>query len=136
MKLKFFSLIACIILLASCSTSDDGNSETNNNGNNNTPQPLMGTFVDGAHPTSGTVVVNAERTTMNFTDFMTDFGPILNVYLCTNQECGNFIDLGELQALSGDFSYNLSQNLNFDSYEYVVIWCVEFSVGFGSAKLE
>ena len=95
---------------------------------------IQGDFVALAHPTSGTVTINADRTQMTFDNFSTEFGPVLAVYACTNENGANYVELvPELTELEGDFQFNLPPNVNFNSHQYIVIWCVEFSVSFGYA---
>ena len=95
-----------------------------------------GDFVSAAHPTSGQAIVNEDHTLLSFTDFKTDDGPILEVYLATDTNASEYISLGELQGIEGDFEYNLPEGVNFETHNYVLIWCVDFSVNFGHAILE
>ena len=135
--MKNTNLLLFVILISSlfaCSPSYDNEP--------NTPiapiaDPLTGTFVSAAHPTSGTATVNVNRTSLSFNNFSTDDGPILEVYLCTDRSnCTDFISLDILKSITGNQSYSLPGNVNFDTHSFVVIWCVDFSVSFGYAKLE
>jgi len=63
-------------------------------------------------------------------------GPDLRVYLSKDQNAGSYINLGELKSTTGKQSYSIPGNPNLDEYPYVVIWCQEFSVGFGRAQLQ
>lgn len=96
----------------------------------------MGDFVSDAHPTSGKASADLEEGLLTFSDFMTDNGPLLEVYMATDTKASEFISLGELQGIKGDFDYDLPEELDLDKYSYVLIWCVEFSVNFGYAKVE
>ncbi len=96
-------------------------------------------FVSDAHPTSGNaqVVMDEDgKKILVFTDFKTDPGPDLDVYLSTQKNTKDFINLGDLKGNSGQFSYDLPQNIDIAQHPYVMIWCVQFSVNFGYAKLE
>ena len=132
--------IVCIlfysILVFSCADSSDDLADMN--GDQNDIEPLQGVFQNGAHPTSGMASIDIERTTLSFTsDFMTDPGPLLEVYLCDSAaNCDDFITLGELKNTSGPQEYMLPENINFNNYQYVHIWCVTFSVSFGYAKID
>lgn len=97
---------------------------------------LMGEFVMDAHPTMGKAVVNEERTKLSLTEFKSDSGPILEMYLATDLKATKFISLGELKGLEGDYTYELPSNVNFETYKYLLVWCVDFSVSFGHAELE
>ena len=97
----------------------------------------VGTFVDGAHPTSGRVTVLGDGTGqrfLRFEDFETDNGPDLNVYLVSS-ETGDIVDLGDLNGNIGDQNYEIPVDVDLDVYDQVSIWCVRFGVGFGSADL-
>lgn len=98
--------------------------------------PLMGEFMNGAHPTSGTVTVNAERTALVIEDFKSDDGPILELYIANDVQASEYTTLGVLQGLEGDFTYDLPAGIDFENHNYVLVWCVEFSVSFGHAILE
>ena len=126
------------LIVLGCSTSDTGK-EQESPIMQESPMidaELMGDFIDVAHPTSGTAIVNAERTELDLIDFKSDDGPLLELYLATDSTAVNYITLGELQGLEGDFTYILPQNINFDAHKYLIVWCVTFEVDFGHAVLE
>jgi len=137
MKINHTILLLLLIVLG-CSTSDMGN-EQESPIMQESPMidaVLMGDFIDVAHPTSGMAIVNAERTELELIDFKSDDGPILELYLATDSTAENYITLGELQGLEGNFTYLLPQNINFDAHKYLIVWCVTFEVDFGHAVLE
>ncbi len=103
-----------------------------------TQSTLMGEFVTAAHTTMGKVTVNEEHTSLSITDFKSEDGPILEMYLSTDLEATNYVSLGELKGLEGDFDYLIPNGgtLDFSEYKYVMVWCVDFSVDFGHAILE
>ncbi len=103
-----------------------------------TQSTLMGEFVNAAHPTMGKVTVNEEHTSLFITDFKSDDGPLLEMYLSTDLEATNYISLGELKGLEGNFNYTIpnGETLDFTEYKYLMVWCVDFSVNFGHAVLE
>ena len=143
MKINFIALILSV-LLVSCSSSsgsEDMVSEvdgTQMDGEMETQSTLMGEFVNAAHPTMGKVTVNDEHTSLFITDFKSDDGPLLEMYLSTDLEATNYISLGELKGLEGNFSYTIpnGETLDFTEYKYLMVWCVDFSVNFGHAILE
>lgn len=99
-----------------------------------------GIFVDGDHPTEGTAVVlsdgDQQRVLRFESDFATDNGPDLNVYLAPSADVdSDFIDLGPLTGNIGSQNYDLDPGIDLEVYDTVVIWCVRFGVGFGSAPL-
>jgi len=97
---------------------------------------IMGEFMDGAHPTSGSVTVNAERTELVIKDFKSDDGPILELYIANDVQATEYTTLGVLKGLEGDFTYVVPGGINFETHNYILVWCVDFSVSFGQAILE
>lgn len=99
-----------------------------------------GEFVAKAHPTEGTasVVETADGTYVTLTDFVTDPGPDLKVYVApkgVSVEAG--VDLGSLKGNKGDQQYRLPESFDSDDLAgaSVVIWCRAFTVSFGEATL-
>lgn len=144
MKIRLFYLLFFLMMLACSKSNDDGSTMgndttdmTDNNGDNtNSQTTYQGDFVSGAHTTSGLAKVNEDHTTLSLTDFITSNGPVVEVYLATDLTASNYISLGALQGINGNYDYDLPSNVNFENYKYVIIWCVEFSVNFGYAILE
>ena len=95
-----------------------------------------GVFISGAHPTSGTASVNSDKSILSFINFKTDDGPKLLVYLSTDVNASEYVSLGDLQGIQGNFSYNIPANTDLGKYKLVNIWCVDFSVSFGTAELK
>lgn len=133
LKKTLFMLVSLTLLitsLSSCSSDDD---------NKTAPQTSLykGTFVSAVHPTSGSASVNASKTMLTFTSFMSDNGPNLDIYLVSDLSNVNadFINLGNIKGLSGTYSYDLPANIDFSVYKHVVVWCSDFNVNFGYATL-
>ena len=136
--MKKWYVILIFLLATSCSSSD-GMSDLDD------PQDMemmmeesevKGNFVSDAHETTGTASLNETKTILIFTDFKTDDGPLLEVYLATDNTAAEYISLGELKGIEGDFQYNIPDGTDLEKLNYVVIWCVDFSVSFGHAILE
>jgi len=138
---KITIFLFSLLLIMSCSKSDDGQIvigqmygdvgvNTMNSGTF-----LMGDFVARAHPTSGKIAVNSDETILTFTNFKTDNGPKLLIYLSTDVNATEFINLGDLKGISGDFTYTIPTNTDLEKFKIVNIWCVDFSVSFGTAEL-
>jgi Electron transfer DM13 len=102
-----------------------------------------GSFVSIAHSGTGRAAVvelpSGERK-VTLTDFETDSGPDLRLYVSTGDpatgDLGDFEDLGALKGNIGNQQYTLPQSVDIDRYSTVVVWCRAFSVGFTSAALE
>ncbi|MBO0932345.1 DM13 domain-containing protein [Fibrella aquatilis] len=95
-----------------------------------------GAFMNGIHSVSGTVSVyeKAGVRTLVFTDFRTDGGPDLRIYVAENTALRNFVEVTKLDK-SGNFSVDLPANVDPAKQRSVLIWCKAFSVLFGSAEL-
>ena len=72
---------------------------------------------------------------LRFENFESNNGPDLNVYLVNPDDPSDFIDLGDLKGNVGDQNYEIPAGIDLERYSQVSIWCVRFSVGFGSADL-
>jgi len=104
-----------------------------------------GEFVSLDHGTSGNAVVLGDGTEQRFlrlTDFATDNGPDLNVYLTSTPPDGeestfndDFVDLGDLSGNVGDQNYEIPADVDLERHHTVVIWCVRFDSAFGAAQL-
>ena len=101
-----------------------------------------GRFGPLSHPGSGTATIvrlanGGHKLTL--TDFETDNGPDLRVYLSTEDPAagglGEFEDLGALKGNVGDQQYDIPSGVDVDRFAAVVVWCRAFSVGFTSAAI-
>ncbi len=72
---------------------------------------------------------------LRFENFDSSNGPDLNVYLVNPDDPDDFIDLGDLSGNIGNQNYEIPADVDLDRYSQVSIWCVRFSVGFGTADL-
>ena len=125
----FIGLILLALVFVSCSKDDKDD-----------PIPeasFKGDFVSAVHPTSGVASVNPEETTLSLTNFSSDSGPDLNIYLATSlaNVVNDFIDLGDIKGIDGNYTYALPDNVDYTAYKFVVVWCVAFDVNFGYAEL-
>ena len=103
-------------------------------------QESLGTFTAGVHPTSGTVKMVADKTDtkkkyLSFENFKTDAGPDLYVYLAEDKTAKVFTTVLKLDK-TGTFVLDVPANADLTKQKYVLIWCRQFTVLFGSAKLE
>jgi len=105
-------------------------------------QLASGSFGPIAHPGTGAAAVvelpPGERV-LTLTDFETDPGPDLRLYVSTGDpasgDLGDFEDLGALKGNVGNQQYSLPNGLDLRRYSTVVVWCRAFSVAFTSAPL-
>lgn len=97
-----------------------------------------GNFISQEHEVSGKVMlINVgDQQVIRFEDFTTLNGPDLRVYLSKDLEAKDFVDAGKLKATDGNMNYELATNVDINQYKYVLIWCKDFKVLFGSAELK
>jgi hypothetical protein len=79
------------------------------------------------------VLINGKEK-LQFINFKTDAGPDLKIYAATDIKAGNFVELSN-QVKNGTYTVDLENTKNFDSKPFILIWCKQFSVLFGSAEL-
>jgi hypothetical protein len=106
-------------------------------------QVAAGSFESIAHSGTGNAAVvelPGGKRMLTLTDFETDSGPDLRLYVSTGNpasgDLGDFEDLGALKGNIGNQQYELPAGLSLDRYSTVVVWCRAFSVAFTSAALE
>jgi hypothetical protein len=111
-----------------------------------------GEFVDGEHPTQGTVRIvkqNNQRLLELDQTFTSTSGPDLVVILHRLADVigsttppafpikeGDYVLLAPLKSYSGTQSYLIPVSLNLDDFKSVAIWCRRFNATFGAAALK
>ncbi len=133
MKRILFVFTLLLTTIACSSGGDDMGDDLNLGGN--TMGAVKGSFVSDAHPTSGTATVNENISNLSLTNFKTDKGPKLLLYLSTEVDSKEYVNLGDLKGLNGDYNYAIPAGTDVGKYKYVVVWCIDFSVSFGHAEL-
>ena len=102
---------------------------------------LVGDFMgvnDGIHNAEGKakiLTLTDGSQIIRLEDFRSTNGPDVHLYLSTDIEANDFIDIGRLKANNGNQNYPIPTDTDFNKYKYVLIWCQPFSVLFGSAQL-
>jgi hypothetical protein len=100
-----------------------------------------GTFVgvgDGIHDAQGdayTIPLEDGSDVLRLENFKSTNGPDLYVYLSTDKNASEFINLGKLKASSGNQNYEIPNEVDLTEYNKVLIWCKAFGVLFGSAEI-
>ena len=100
-----------------------------------------GTFTgvgDGLHDAqvdAYTIPLEDGSTVLRLENFESTNGPDLFVYLSTDDNASEFINLGELKANKGNQNYEIPDDTDLSKYNKVLIWCKSFSVLFGSVEL-
>lgn len=98
----------------------------------------QGAIVGVGHAVSGTAKIydDAGKKVVVLDPFSSQNGPDLKVYLSTDQNATQYINLGALKSTTGKQSYNVTGMPELDDYKFVLIWCQEFSVLFGKAEVQ
>jgi hypothetical protein len=132
-KILVFNLLVLIIGLSSCSKIEEVNETPITGGT----VLYKGVFSSAAHPTSGDIeVVKLDaKNVLSFKNFKTDAGPDLRVYLSQDLGAKNFVEVSN-KVNNGTYTLDLPSTLDPKSNKYVLIWCKQFSVLFGSAELK
>ncbi len=105
------------------------------------PMSYEGTFIgvgDGIHDAQGnayTIPLDDGGNVLRLENFKSTNGPDLFVYLATDDNASEFVNLGELKANQGNQNYDIPEGTDLEKYNKVLIWCKAFSVLFGSAEL-
>jgi hypothetical protein len=105
------------------------------------PAEATGTFSGGgSYQVSGTVKIVADKNDatkkfLSFESFKTSNGPDLYVYLAEDKNATGFVSVVKLDK-SGTFTLAIPSAANLSKQKFVLIWCKQFGVLFGSAKLE
>jgi hypothetical protein len=105
------------------------------------PISYVGTFVgagDGIHDAQGdayTIPLEGGSDVLRLENFKSTNGPDLFVYLSTDKNASEFINLGKLKASNGNQNYEIPDEVDLSEYNHVLIWCKTFAVLFGSAEI-
>lgn len=96
-----------------------------------------GSFMSNAHTTSGNVKLydKAGKRTLVFTNFKTDAGPDLRLYLSEDKVASKFVEVSS-KVNVGDYFVELPSEANSNDKKFVLIWCKQFAVLFGNAELK
>ncbi len=90
------------------------------------------------HEVSGKALIietNNQRI-LRFEDFETINGPDLHIYLSSDLEAKDYVDLGEIKATKGNVNYEVPNNVDLEKYNKVLVWGQPFRVLFSYAELE
>jgi hypothetical protein len=136
-KLQLVILLLMILGLSACKKDEPAPIDQPIDPNGQT-LTLQGAWMTAVHTTTGNAKIYTKDgvRTLAFENFKTDNGPDLRVYLAKNVSASDFIDLGVLKSTAGNFTYPIEANINLSEHKFVLVWCRQFSVLFGSAELK
>jgi Electron transfer DM13 len=136
-KLATISLIC--LFIGSCSKEENTTTAPINDPGNGGTLLVQGNFSSrGGYSVSGSAKLfdNAGVRSIRLENFSSSNGPDLKVYLAKDINAASFINLGNLKSISGNQNYALTGMPDLAQYKYVLIWCQQFGVGFGTAELQ
>jgi hypothetical protein len=135
---KIVVIFIATSFFSACKKKNTAASLSENYDNSNASIVVQGNFSSGKHPTSGCIRLydKAGVKSLVFEGFKTDNGPALRVFLSKAADNKDYIDLGSLKAVSGNFNYTIDSSINTNNHTYVVIWCQQYSVLFGYSSLK
>ena len=98
-----------------------------------------GEFVEsGGHTVAGSAKVIQDengKKILRFENFETVNGPDLFIYLSTDTDASDFVNLGEIKGTKGNINYEIPDGTDLEKYDKVLVWCRAFRVLFSSADL-
>jgi hypothetical protein len=102
-------------------------------------QIAFGDFVSGSsYTTQGKVQVLKTADNQQFLvfeNFQTNAGPDLRIYLAEDRQASNFVEVSD-EVKNGNYQVAIPANADLSRQKFVLIWCKQFSVLFGSAELQ
>ena len=99
---------------------------------------FQGNFQPSEHEVSGKAVLieDDNKKILRFENFETINGPDLHIYLSSDLEAKDYVDLGGIKATKGNVNYEVSSDINLEKYNKVLVWCEPFKVLFSYAELK
>ncbi len=138
--MKKILIIFIIALLSSCKEEDATPTAPINDDFDTTTATVLksGTLAGIGHTVSGTVTIykSASSKTVVLDPFSSQNGPDLKVYLSKDINASSYLSLGALKSTSGKQSYEIPGNPDVTDYNYVMVWCEQFTVVFGRAEIK
>ena len=98
----------------------------------------QGQLVASAHEVAGKVLLveSGDQKVLRFEDFKSVNGPDLRIYLATDLQASDYVDLGVMRATEGNINYAIPAGTDTTKYKYALVWCRAFSVLFSYAELK
>ncbi len=82
------------------------------------------------------IIQSWDQQILRYQDFETINGPNLRVYLATDTNATDFVDLGKLKGTKWNINYLIPAWTDLTKYNHALVWCVPFRVLFNSAKFD
>ena len=135
---QLFKLAIIFLLMTSCSKDETSTAIIDD------PRVTTGTVLaqgslsgNMSYKVSGTAKLIEDNgvKSVRLENFSSSNGPDLKVYLAKDARASSFINLGNLKSVSGNQNYPISSMINNSEYKFILIWCQQFGVLFGSAEI-
>lgn len=93
-------------------------------------------FMPADHEVSGeAILIEVDgKKVLRFENFDTINGPNLHIYLSSSLGEEDYVDLGPIKATKGNVNYELPDDIDLETYNNVLVWCVPFKVLFSYAS--
>jgi len=133
---KVMMLLGLFFLMASCEVQGELTKDKNDD---SVALPATGLKYSGVfvsspgESVSGAAKVYLENGQQLFLDNVIASGPDLKVYLSKSDKPTDFVNLGNF--VKSKTFYEIPTNVDVSDYGYVIIYCQQYSVIFGVAKL-
>ncbi len=97
----------------------------------------QGTLIGIGHTVSGQVGIydNHGTKVILLDPYSSQSGPDLKVYLSKDMNASDYIKCGKLKSTMGKQSYIIPGTPDISQYNFVHIWCEQFTVVFGRAEV-
>jgi hypothetical protein len=104
-----------------------------------------GTFVGQQHGLSGKAILykdNSNNHILRLENFNMTAAPDADVFLSTasTYSAGNVIKVSDLTSnanySNSAINIDVNENIDFNQYKYVIVWCTQYSAYFGYAPLD
>ncbi|MBK9735203.1 MAG: DM13 domain-containing protein [Saprospiraceae bacterium] len=99
---------------------------------------FSGSFSSEVHTTSGKVSVvktTDGKNLLRLEGLISDNGPDLRLYLAEDKKALNAIEIVS-KPKNGTYDLPIPSGVDYSKHKYVLIWCKQFTVLFGSAELK
>jgi hypothetical protein len=138
--MKKFIILLLISAIISCKEDDATPTGPINDEFDPTTATLLksGTIVGIGHTASGTASLyeSGGKKVVVLDPYDSQNGPDLKVYLSKDINASSYISLGALKSVTGKQSYDVPGNPDAAEYNYIMVWCEQFTVVFGRAEIK
>lgn len=133
-------LLSSAFALVACNSNQESSSDTSNSKSTSsakTEEKTQNTVYDGEfkglneHSVEGQIKIENDQLT--FSNFSTDEGPDLHVYLAKGNDVTTGKQISKIDLKEASQTFDLS-SINADDYDTILIYCNQANVAFGAAE--